>query len=181
MTLRRNACTIGLILASLLVLLLQYRFVSIGELSLTAGPLSLGKLSVASVFPAIAAVAILLGLGICHVVHQWHLMAGKFHSGYSESPAFVELVRAKVADAANTDRYGSPYGGLAPSFRKRSFEIGRFLRVDEVLSELVVVSPDMRTHLGAVLAGTVRALSWRLFAPVYAPILLCIWALCSVA
>jgi len=91
----------------------------------------------------------------------------------------IELVRRCVAEAAETDRYDSPYGGIVGSFRRRAFELGIFQKPNGTLSKPVIVAPDSTTHWRAVLGGVARALSWRLFLSVYAPLLLAILALLS--
>lgn len=180
MNVSRDKCTIALIVASVIVLTVRFRLVVLGEISLDLGPLSLANLELSEILPVIIGVALLAGLLICHVSHQWPLLAERFRRGYRESPRFVEAVRTAVANAAETDRYGSPYGGLNGSFRRRRFELGQFVTPRETLSGPVVVSPDPNTHWRAVFSGVLMALHWKVFAPFYAPLLLSLWALISI-
>lgn len=175
----RNFCTPALILASLVVLAVNYQFISFGEIAANVGPLSLSKITISENLPAVVSVAVLLGLLLCHVTRQWLALAERFSRGYRESPRFVELVRNAVATAAGTGRFGSPFGGLACSFRRRSFGLGQFTSPNETLSAPVIVLPDWGTHWRAVLLGVLRTVNWKLLVNVYVPVFLAVWAFAS--
>ncbi|MEK6685077.1 MAG: hypothetical protein AABY99_01670 [Pseudomonadota bacterium] len=178
MKISKDICTVILIAASLAMLAVDYNLLSFSELSITIGALSFSGIKSNSdlLFP-ISAFAIVLGLCFCHVKYAWYEIAEKFHEGYRESREFVELIRKEISEEARTDRYGSCYGGLKPSFLRKSFDLGKFTTNGGMLTRSVIIEPDSRIHVKGCINGIFRALSYKLWVSVYAPFILGLWAL----
>jgi hypothetical protein len=178
MKISKDICTVILIAASLAVLAVDYKLLSFSKLSITIGALSFSGIKSNSdlLFP-ISAFAVVLGLCFCHTKYVWYEIAEKFHEGYRESREFVELIRNRISEEARTDRYGSCYGGLKPTFLRKRFNLGKFITDDGMLTRSVIIDPDSRIHAKGCMSGIFRALSYKLWLSVYAPIILALWAL----
>ena len=145
------------------------------------GSFDLADIKFSELFPVLVAVSVTLGLLIYHIINMTQSLSYMYRSGYAESAKFQEIVRAKVSAAAGTERYGSPCGGLQHGLLPGTFELGRWLRPDETMSESVFITVDWNTHISGALHGLRRCHSFRIFLQWYGPIVLALWALASVA
>lgn len=178
MEMSKDKCTLFLILASILVLVIDYGLISFDQLSLAVGSFSFSGIKSNSNFLyPVSAFAIVAALVICHSKYVWAEIAAQFHQGYRESPDFVELIRMKIAEAVKSDRYGSCYGGLRPSLKIKQFDLGKFTTDDGILTASVIVRPDTKIHIKGCVYGVIRALSFKLWFSVYAPYIFGVWAL----
>jgi len=174
-------CSVALVIAALVVLAINYRYLSVEALRFSAGVISTDGAKLGGLLVPIAAIGILIGCGVCHLRHHAYGIAEKFSAGYRESQGIVELVRSRVAAAADDTRYDAPYGGLRGSLLRQSQDIGRFTKPNGALSEPVIIAPDNKMHNLAVWNGVLRLLGRGYWLSIYAPLLLAIWALFSIA
>ncbi len=174
-------CSVALVLAALVVLAINYGYLAVDALSFTAGAISITGVKSNGLLLPVTALGVLIGCGICHVRHHAYDIAYVFSAGYRESQGIVELVRTSVAAAAEDTKYGAPYGGLRGSLLSQSQNLGQFIKPNGGRSEPVIISPDRKTHISAVLSGLRRLLGRGFWLSIYAPLLLAIWALFSIA
>lgn len=179
MTHLEEKCSVVLVITALIVLVINYGYLSVEALSFNVGSISLSGAQFHGLAP-IAAFGFLIGSGLCHLRHYADDIADKFSAGYRESGGIVELVRTRVAAAAGDTKYGAPYGGLHGSLLRQSQDLGTFLRQNGTLSAPVLITPDNKTHLLAVVSGIRRLLGRGFWLSVYSPIFLALWALLSI-
>ncbi|MEW6164332.1 MAG: hypothetical protein AB1642_04645 [Pseudomonadota bacterium] len=176
-------CSIALVVITMIVLAINYGYVDADSLSVTAGWLSLaGVKATNDLFVPILAISLLIGLCVCHVTHHWYEISDRYSAGYRDSPAVIELVRGAVAVAVKNDSYGSPRGGIRGSLvKRRKTDLGRFQMTGGGLSEPVIVEPSCKVHLHAVFYGLKHSIALSLWLKVYAPLVLAVWGLLSIA
>jgi hypothetical protein len=174
-------CSVALILIAILVLAVNYNLLSAEILSFSIANISLANIKTNGILLPAAAIAVILGCGICHVRHVWPGIYELYSQGYKQSAGVVELVRSEVATAAQDAKYGAPYGGICGSFKPTEQPLGQFTRPDGSSSPMVVIRLKGAVHWLAVRSGLRRMLSRRLWLGSYGPILLGLWALMSVA
>ncbi len=175
-------CTVGLIVASILVLLFNYGFLAVGSVgSIELGIITLPEVIISHRLLPIAAFAFLGGLSICHFRHHRFRISGKYSEGYREHPVIVELVRATVAAAAESDKYGAPCSGIKAGLINRTHSLGRFQKPLGRLSAETYVTPTDQQHMKALRSGVLRAIAPPLWLPIYGAPLLALWAILTVA
>jgi hypothetical protein len=170
-----------LIITAVAVLLFDYSLVEISSVNLSIGALELSEVKISDLLLPIAAFALVITLLIYHLIYSFEALTQPYRSGYSESPRFQKLVGDEVAKLCGNRKHGSPCGGLNHSFRRKSYDLGRFQHEIGYLTDPVIINPSLSVHFSGVLYGLRRCLSIRLCLSQYAPALLAIWALIAIA
>lgn len=174
-------CTIGLLVASILVLLFNYGFLVVGSVGgIELGIVSLPEVTISPMLVPISAFALLGGLSFCHFRHHRSRISARYSEGYLENPTIANLLRSAVAAAAENDYYGSPYGGIKAGLFNRTHALGRFQTPSGKLSSEAYVTPTSRQHAKALCSGVIRAVGPSLWVPVYGAPALALWALLTV-
>lgn len=173
-------CSLGLIISALAVLAIDFELVTLGSMQANFAVFSVEGLTPTRFFVTIVCIAGLAALALCHMRHHLPQLARMFSAGYREAPSMVALVRATVALAAEDSKYGAPYGGIHGSLIPRSYDIGRFIKPSGALSDSVIISPSHAEHWAAVWNGIGHLLQKKAWLPVYAPLLLGVWALATI-
>lgn len=180
--LSKNNCSIGLVITSLIILVVNCGYITADSLDITAGVLTVSGIKVTdTLFLPIFAFSLLIVFCICHVKHTWSEISNHFSSGYRESPDVVELVRSTVAIAVNNDSHGSPRTGIRGSLIRRKTNLGCFTKTGGGLSKPVIFAPDAKTHIQAVFHGLLQSIAPSLLLRVYAPLLFAFIGLLSIA
>jgi hypothetical protein len=164
-----------------MVILLDYSLVKVEGFSLSVGVLEVSKVEISSLLPVIAALALILGMLIYHVLNMFHALSFEYRLGYINHEGFRALVAEKIAAASRTDKYGSPCGGKSYGLLPMEFDYGEWSRPDGTLSPRVWVRPSWKTHFGAALSGIRYCHNFRVALSWYGPIVLAVWAITCIA
>ncbi len=173
-------CSVALVIGAILVLAVNYDFLSADFLSFSIGSVSIASIKANGLMFPVSAIAILSGCGLCHIRHIWPVLFNSYSQAYKTNAGVVSLVRSEVAAAAQDGKYGAPYGGLHGSFMPTEQSLGQFIRPDGSCSPAVVICLKGATHWKALLCGLRGMLGRQLWLGGYGPIILGLWALLTI-
>ena len=181
MDIKEEKLALWLSVVSLLVLLVNYALIEIKDFSLSLGALQLSGVKVGALLPMAAAIALLLGMLIYHVLNLFSSLAGMYRLGYAESPLVERHFKDRLIEETGTEKYASPRGGLAYTLLPGRFDLGQWQRTDGSLSGRVIISPGWKVHLSGVVYGIRRCHTFRVLLKWYGPIVLAVWAIGAIA